>query len=212
MYPQGIRAKINLALQRLAIGNTSVITDSHTSKKDLIRYFHLNDDQINVIPLAIDPTYYDITPPPPLKLRGGRSYPIGGDTDLHLPSSFILYVGGANPNKNLISLSKACEANNIPLVLVGSEFTKPPKETFSVKKLLSLEGTHPENETYQYLAPKIKNGEIIALGFVPTEQLKAIYKKPLFTFNLHITKDSVSCSRPWRRNLTYIWQIMKLSI
>jgi alpha-1,3-rhamnosyl/mannosyltransferase len=171
MYPQGFRAKINLVLQRLAIGNSSVITDSHTSKKDLIRYFHLQDNQISVIPLAIDPTYYNKD-----THASSRAYS-RGDPVSNLPPKFILYVGGANPNKNLISLAKACEANNIPLVLVGSEFVKKPRETFSFKKLFSLQNTHPENETYQYLAPKIQNGEIIALGFVPTEQLKVIYKK-----------------------------------
>ena len=171
MYPQGLRAKINLALQRLTIGDKAILTDSHASKKDLIRYFHLKDNQISVIPLATDPTYHNNASPFPLsKGEFQRGMP-------ELPPKFILYVGGANPNKNLISLAKACAANNIPLVLVGSEFVKKPRETFSFKKLFSLQGTHPENETYLFLAPKIEKGEIIALGFVPTQQLKVIYKK-----------------------------------
>lgn len=164
MYPQGIRAKINLLRQRLAIGGNHVITDSNASKKDLIRFFRLKNDQVSVIPLAIDKTYYT----PSHSREGGNPY--------NLPPKFILYVGGANPNKNLIGLSKACSANNTPLVLVGSEFTKPPRSTFSFKKLLSIQKSHPENLTYEYLAPKIQNGEIIALGFVPTEKLKIIYR------------------------------------
>jgi len=170
LYPQGIRAKINLLLQRIAIGDSPIITDSYASRKDLIRYFHLTDNQITVIPLATDPIYYDAGQPFPLSK--GESQ--GGISEL--PKKFILYVGGANPNKNLISLSKACSANNIPLVLVGSEFVKPARRTFSFKKLLSIQKSHPESLTHEYLTPKIQNGEIIAPGFVPTEKLKVIYK------------------------------------
>ncbi len=169
MYPQGLRAKINLLRQKLAIGGNHVITDSNTSKKDLIRYFHLADNQITVTPLAIDPTYYHDAPFPLSKGEFQRGI-------LKLPKHFILYVGGANPNKNLVNLSKACTANNIPLVLVGSEFTKPPRRTFSIKRLLSIQRSHPEILTHEYLAPKIQSGEVIALGFVPTEKLKVIYK------------------------------------
>lgn len=170
MYPQGFRAKINLLRQRIAIGGNHVFTDSNASKKDLIRYFHLADNQISVIPLAIDPAYYDGSPPFPLsKGEFQRGMP-------DLPKQFVLYVGGANPNKNLINLSKACAANNIPLVLAGSEFTKPPQRTFSFKRLLSIQKSHPEILTHEYLAPKIQSGEVIALGFVPTKELKVIYK------------------------------------
>lgn len=164
MYLQGFRAKINLLRQRIAIGGNHVITDSNASKKDLIRYFHLADNQISVIPLAIDPAYYN----PGHSREGGNPY--------SLPKQFVLYVGGANPNKNLINLSKACAANNIPLVLAGSEFTKPPQRTFSFKRLLSIQKSHPEVLTHEYLAPKIQSGEVIALGFVPTKELKVIYK------------------------------------
>lgn len=168
LYPQGLRSKLNLFHQAYSVSQKSaIITDSNSSRKDLIRHFHLKDNQIFVAPLAVDPLYNTTSSMTTLK-KIQKIY--------SLPTRFILYVGGANPNKNLLSLVKACHQNKIPLVLVGSEFTKDPSKTFSFKSLIGLQNIHPEAKTLHMVRKLIDGQKVLALGFVPTEDLVSIYK------------------------------------
>ena len=169
LYPLGLRARLALFAQKRALKHISaVLTDSLNSKKDLVRFFHLDPDKVFVTPLAADPVYLQ-KPSAPLLKNIKEKY--------HLPDKFILYVGGINANKNLVRLGEAAINLNTHLVLVGGEFVKPPVETFSIKRLLGLQRVHPEIRQFNKLKETVSNNPLfLTLGFVPTADLSAIYR------------------------------------
>src|SRR3989338_1964089 len=169
LYPLGLRARLALFAQKRALKHISaVLTDSLNSKKDLVRFFHLDPDKVFATPLAADPVY--LRKPPTSLLKSVKE-------KYHLPDKFILYVGGINANKNLVRLAQAAINLNTHLVLVGGEFVKPPVETFSLKKLLGLQLVHPEIRQFNKLKEIISgNSLFLTLGFVPTADLNAIYR------------------------------------
>jgi len=169
LYPLGLRARLALFVQKRALKHVSaILTDSLNSKKDLVRFFHLDPDKVFVTPLAADPVY--LRKPPTSLLKSVKE-------KHHLPDKFILYVGGINANKNLVRLAQAAINLNTHLVLVGGEFVKPPVETFSLKKLLGLQLVHPEIRQFNKLKEIISgNSLFLTLGFVPTADLNAIYR------------------------------------
>ena len=58
LYPKGIRGRINLFRQKLALKKVAaVITDSENSKKDIEKYLNVPPSKITVTPLAADPIY-----------------------------------------------------------------------------------------------------------------------------------------------------------
>ena len=157
LYPTGIRGALNLLHQKLSQSNASgVITDSQNSKNDIIHFFNISKSKIHVIPLAADPQF-SISISHKQLLLVKKKY--------NLPSQFILYVGGVNPNKNLTLLAQTAIDLNIPLVFVGSEFLKP---VFN----------HPELRPFAELKKIISQRPELFLmpGFVPTLDLVAFYK------------------------------------
>jgi len=169
LYPLGIRARLALFSQKRSLRNVSaVLTDSLSSKKDLINYLNLPPESVHVTYLAADPIYQSKPSPGFLKKIQKK---------FRLPDRFVLYVGGVNPNKNLLRLARVAQKRATPLVLVGSEFTKNPVETFSLKKLLGLQKVHPEIAEFTKLKSLIQNDPLfITPGFVANEDLNAIYR------------------------------------
>jgi glycosyltransferase involved in cell wall biosynthesis len=154
-YPKGLRGSVNLALQWVALQSVSaIITDSESSKRDIVRVFRVAPEKITVTPLAIDSEFKKTISPEKLEIVRQK---------YHLPKKFILTVaGGPNPNKNLPSLAEVTDRLGIPLVIVGKGMLQEIKEP-----------VHPELidmvrlKIYQHL---------ILPGFVPTEDLNAIYR------------------------------------
>ncbi len=169
LYPHGLRARLSLAAQKRALKNVAaVLTDSLCSKKDIVHFLHLDEQQVFVTPLAADPAYSQ---------KPSASFINNVKEKYHLPDEFILYVGGINANKNLVRLSEAAINLDTHLVLVGGEFVKPPVETFSFKKLLGLQRAHPEIRQFNELKEIISGNPLfLVLGFVPTADLNAIYR------------------------------------
>lgn len=168
-YPKGIRALVGLTWQRLALRNVSaIVTDSLSSKKDIVAIFKVEPEKVFVTHLAVDPAYSEKPPASQIKTVKEK---------YHLPDKFILYVGGINPNKNLVRLAKVAVKLSCPVVFVGSEFAKTPVQTLSFKKLLGLQTVHPEIKEFKRLK-SITDGNSLfhILGFVPTEDLNMIYR------------------------------------
>lgn len=162
LYPTGFRSALNLLFQRLSLQNVkAIITDSENSKKDLVNLFRLSPQKIFSIPLACDPLFLSKTKSS-LRATIINKY--------HLPDDFCLYVGGANPNKNLLTLINTTLKLKISLVLVGSDFLrqipKPHPELIQLKTIQNLQKMHPEL--------------IITPGFVPTPDLISFYKLASF--------------------------------
>lgn len=157
-FPSGIKGKIKWVIQKKSLRKAdAIITDSESSKKDIIKFTGVNEDKIHVIYLAAGEEYKKVQSSK-LKVKSLRAR-------YQLPEKFVLYVGDATWNKNLPRLVQAIKKVNIPLVLVGKALSQ--KE---------IDITNPWNKdlvTVQKLINEDKN--IITLGFIPTEELVTIY-------------------------------------
>ena len=138
----------------IIIGNSDgIITVSEFSKKDILKYFPINESKIFVTPLAADSKY---TPLDKLHCKNflEKAY--------NLKNPFLLYLGGFSERKNVASVitafSKVYKAlsENYKLVIVGNY-----KDTS--QKLVKL--TNDLN----------MQTNIIFAGFVPEEHLPLFY-------------------------------------
>ena len=75
-----------------------VLTDSQSSRRDIIRHLHIPEERVHAVLLAADEQYRPITDPAELR-RVQQKY--------HLPSRFILYLGGFDVRKNVPRLVRA---------------------------------------------------------------------------------------------------------
>ncbi|HUW22045.1 MAG TPA: glycosyltransferase family 1 protein [Candidatus Bathyarchaeia archaeon] len=156
-YPPGIRGKIKFGLQKLSLKNTkAVITDSYSSKRDILRFLKIPANKIFIVYLAPDEDFRPL---------GNKAVLAAIREKYRLPPSFVLYVGDVNYNKNVLGLIKACLEIKMPVVIIGKQAVQS-----------DFNPDHPEN---QPLALLIKvygdNKGVIRLGFVPTKDLVAIY-------------------------------------
>lgn len=165
-YPVGFKGKINFFLQRLALKSCRlIITDSHTSKDDIIKNLKIVPDKIKVIHLAVDQKFKKLNDASLIKIK--RKY--------NLPDKFLLYVGDANWVKNLPFLIKAFKEiikirnfEKVKLILLGGVFLKNVEDI-----------KHPELESLKEVNRLIKDFElldrVVRLGHVNDEELIAFY-------------------------------------
>lgn len=97
-------------IKQAALRCDRIITISDFSKKEICRYTPVKEDQIDVIPLAADPSPF--------------LEPL--DRDWALPETFILFVGNLAPHKNIEGLVRAFrlvheKRPQIHLFLVGKD-------------------------------------------------------------------------------------------
>lgn len=156
-FPKGLKGRVKYQIQKHSLrGAKAIITDSQNSKKDIIRLVDFPEEKIDVVYLA-----------------PGKEFKKPEDGDLifkakrkyNLPERFVLYVGDVNYNKNVLGLIKACKKTRTQMVIVSKqvareEFESSHKEDQSLVLLIKLYGKDPD---------------IIRIGFVPTEDLVAIY-------------------------------------
>ncbi len=92
-----------------------IIAISESTKRDIIRYYHIPEEKIKVIYQAIQPVFYHMQTEE-------------AATDIvqkyRLPQDYLLYVGAINSRKNLSGIVKALALLpadlKIPLVIVGN--------------------------------------------------------------------------------------------
>lgn len=173
-YPPGLRGWFNLRLQKLALsGVQRIIADSYASVKSIHKYLGAPHDKLKLVYLAADEKFK--------RIKAKNKY--------KLPSIFVLYVGDVNWNKNIPNLVKACEQLNYPLVIVGKLAAEVEKLDLNHVELRHLRG--------------IDWSKVIRLGFVPTNDLVAIYNlakvycQPSFAegFGLPVL-EAMACGTP----------------
>lgn len=156
-YPVGIKGKINLLRQKLSLKNVSaVLTDSESSKRDIIKFLKVPEKKIFVVYLAADLIYKKLPTEDKLLISVAKKY--------KLPKKFILYVGDVNYNKNLSGLVKAfglISDSKLDLVLVGKAFKD--------------EGLSEVKNLMQQVSDLNLENRANILGFVSDEELLAIY-------------------------------------
>ncbi len=177
-YPPGLKGKINFFLQKRRLKDIDfVITDSECSKKDIVRFLNIESRKIEVIYLAPRSFFCEMKDIKALNWVRKK---------YNLPSKFVLYVGDVNYSKNLISLVRAVNILKMPLVICGKGATNL-EEVLDFQRVLSFKTPrnilryllgipHPELMHLIELRDEIERSpNVIRLGFVPDEDLVAIY-------------------------------------
>lgn len=157
-FPRGIKGELKWQMQRFSLKKTNaIITDSQSSKRDIKRFIGVNESKIKVVYLAAGEGFerFKIND---LRLKKTRE-------KYELPERFLLYVGDVTPNKNLPRLLDAVTELDLPIVMVGKNLltTDYDKENPWNRDL---------NRIWEIAS---KNKKIMRLGFVPDEDLVAIY-------------------------------------
>ncbi len=115
-YKPGVKGTLNFFRQQFVAQQAdAIITDSLASQKDIVRFLHIREEKVFVVPLAGNPSIHQAAEKEVVAAR--RKY--------HVPEKYILYVGDINYNKNIPQLIKACKflPTDIHLVCVGKNFT-----------------------------------------------------------------------------------------
>jgi glycosyltransferase involved in cell wall biosynthesis len=118
-YKPGVKGRVRFFHQLASLLTVdAVITDSVTSKKDIIKYLKVKDTKIHVVPLAGNPELHAAPDEVVEKVR--KKY--------KLPQQYIFYIGDINYNKNIPQLIKSLKflPEEIELVCVGKNFYPHP--------------------------------------------------------------------------------------
>lgn len=155
-FPVGIRGELIWNIQkRLLLGLEGIITDSETSKKDIIEICNVDKNKIFLVYPSVNKIFQRLNDQSYLRVIKNR---------YKLPQKFVLYVGDCNWNKNVPILVKACQSLNIDLVLVGKVFQDKTDLSHpwnsSLKEVFNLSNT---------------DNRIKKLGYVDDKDLVAIY-------------------------------------
>jgi glycosyltransferase involved in cell wall biosynthesis len=173
-YPPGIKGNINLFFQKLALRNVdAIVTDTETSKKDIVRFLDIPPQKIHVVYLAPREIFKKVSDLK--KLENIRK-------KYNLPKKFVLYVGDINYNKNIPNLIKACKIANLPLVICGKQAMEIDGMINDMKSIKGprdflrfLTGKpHPELSHYNQILKNL-DFNVHRLGYVSDEDLVCIY-------------------------------------
>lgn len=193
-YPVGLRGKINLNLQKIALKNCKhILTDSETSKADIINNLKIKNDKISTIHLAADKDFKILSDTKLLYIK--RKF--------NLSDQFLLYVGDANWIKNLPFLIegfhkiiKQPNLQKLKLALVGGVFLKKV-EDINHPELESLKMVNRLINQFHLEDKVIRPGNLKKEELVGFYNLASVYIQPSFYegFGLPIL-EAFSCGTP----------------
>lgn len=159
-FPPGLKGKIKWNIQKLSLRNSDfIITDSYSSKKDILKFIKVPEHKIKVAYLAAKENFkYEKNPF--LKQEIVKKY--------DLPINFILYVGDATWNKNVPRIIEAVNKLGTDFVIVG--------KSLSDESLEKVDYKNEWNQDLKKIKELIKNNKrIYRLGFVAEEDLIKLY-------------------------------------
>jgi len=134
-----------------------IIAVSNTVKKDILRHFWIPQEKVRVIYHGVNPVFK-------------RSLDEAVLKKYHLPDRYILFVGNLEPKKNLERLIRAFD-------LLKRNTDIPHKLVLAGKKGWKYQSV------FDTVAGLKINSEVIFTGYVPLEDLPAIYSMAdLFAF------------------------------
>ncbi len=158
-FPKGVKGWFKWQMQKTALLKTeAIITDSNSSKKDIVKHIKVNQYKVNVVYLAAAENF----------INSKRNEKLIKEIrERHkLPGKFALYVGDVTWNKNLPRLLRAIKKINLPLVMIGKAITS-----------IDYDRKNPWNKDLVKVQELIKeNKNITSLGFISSEELTQIYK------------------------------------
>lgn len=159
----GLKGELKWQVQKIALKNANaIITDSTSSKKDIVKHAGINDSKISVVYLAASEDFKIIHP----SASSGSEFRIQNLRKKYkLPEKFVLYVGDVTWNKNLPRLIEAVKKINAPLVLAGNALVQE-----------NIDLSNPWNKDFTKVLKLIDGDKrIIRLGFIPREDLVLLY-------------------------------------
>ncbi|MEX2013172.1 MAG: glycosyltransferase family 1 protein [Candidatus Levyibacteriota bacterium] len=169
-FPSGIKGRIKWHFQRSRLKKASaIITDSNSSKRDIVRFTKFPENKIAVVYLAAGEEFKRLKTNDLRLEEVRRKY--------NLPSKFALYVGDVTWNKNLPVLIEAAKIAKIPLVMVGKaivqkEFDKTNPWNQDLVRVQSI----IKNQKHSVISPQSSiTSQIFVLGFVPQDDLVVLY-------------------------------------
>lgn len=147
-YPFIDRLVYDVKFKNSCVQARKIIAISESTKNDIIQYYNIAPEKIDVIYQSCSPLYFKDAP-----LEKTR---------FDLPENYILYVGSVIPRKNLALLIKACQILPadfaIPVVIVG-------------------EGKHYKNKMKQLIHQYGFDKRFIWLSGVNDIELKTLYSQ-----------------------------------
>lgn len=154
-FPSGIAGKAKLALEKIILNQAEVVlTDSESSKSDIVDLLKINRQKIEVVYLAAGDNFSK-------KKTGEEIAKVL--IQYKLPDKIFLYVGDGNWNKNLPNLIQATLEAKVNLVLVG-----PPLK----EKPISHPWTASLNQVYELIQGR---SSIFCLRNVTETDLSCLY-------------------------------------
>jgi glycosyltransferase involved in cell wall biosynthesis len=159
MFPQYLPNRLAYGYARASIAlaarcATRVMTVSESSKRDILRFVHVDPDKISVIPNAYDERF-GVEPREDDVVRVRERY--------QLHDEFVLYAGNVKPHKNLERLIAAFKMvrsrglDHLKLVLIGDE----------ISKYAALRRAVHQHQLHKYVR---------FLGYLPEETLAVMYR------------------------------------
>lgn len=150
---------LSLMIPRFLQAADAIIAISHHTKRDVMRLYGVDEAKIQVIHEGVDA---DFRPQPPERIAEVRGRH-------HLPRQYILYVGTIEPRKNLGALLEA-----YLLLKQRARGVQVPKLAIVGKKGWLYGGF------FRRLRETGLEKETVLTGYVPDEDLPAIYSGALF--------------------------------
>lgn len=163
-----------IVIRSAILRSKAIIAVSNFTKNDILNNYSVPDEKISVTYEAAD------LPPTTFLKNSNRNNDIstlkkvmGGEIleKYKITKPYVMYVGNAYPHKNLETLVLAYEDisdKNLKLVLVG-------KEDYFYQRLKGL-----AEKISAKGGPAYGGSNVIFTGFVPDEELDAVYKNSLF--------------------------------
>lgn len=108
-----------------AINSDRIIAISKQTKRDIIKYLHIDEEKINVVYQGCNAAF-KVTYDESIKEEKRKKY--------GLPQEFILNVGTIQERKNALTIVKAIQGTNYHLVLVGNDKRYVEKIRAYIKK------------------------------------------------------------------------------
>lgn len=151
-YSFAFRTLYKFVIPRLAKTVTKIITNSNNSKNDILQFFKISCNNINLIYWAVDNIFeqYD------------ESFSLIDDI-IYNKEDYILYVGSLEPRKNILTLIEAYELMRLKYPHIST-------------KLILIGGESPLFAQVK-LKTKHFSDDLITKGFVNDNVLKEFYKK-----------------------------------
>lgn len=153
-FPVGLKGFINLIRNKKSLLIYDlIITDSESSKLDLINILKIDEAKIKVVYPSLTENFQ--------KSEAKKPSFINEKND-----KYVIYVGDATWNKNLLNLAKAIKSLNVKAVFVGKVFD-----------LNNQNINHPwQKDLKQFLDFVKNNNHFIFPGFIKDAELVWLYK------------------------------------